>query len=93
MDLSDSDIGLINIVTWDMAMSEIQQGTRGMLSNGDMRHCHILNSTCNIRTPVKGLICGEGQNNNTHDRPIMFNVFHGEIPISCCLFQGSFIQQ
>ena len=52
MDLSDSELGSKKIVTWDMAISEIRQRTRGISS--DMRHWHFLKSACDIRTHHQG---------------------------------------
>ena len=54
MDLSDSDMGPKTIVKWDIVISLVRQRTRGILSNGDMRHFHFLKSTGGTRTPVKG---------------------------------------
>ena len=54
MNLSDSDIGSNNIVTWDIVISQIRQGTGEIVSDRDTRHWHFLKSTCNIRTPYQG---------------------------------------
>ena len=47
MVLSDSDIDC-DSVTLDI--SEIRQGTRGVLSDRDMQHWRFLKSTCDTRT-------------------------------------------
>ena len=51
-------IGLLATATWDQIDSDMghghflnSTGTRGIVSDRDMRHCHLLKSTCNIRTP------------------------------------------
>ena len=51
MDFSDSDMGLKKRVTWDIGIYQIRQGTRGILSDRNMGHWHILKSTCDIRNP------------------------------------------
>ena len=59
MDLSDSDMGPKNIMTWDMAISKIQQGIRGILKHAtlpfltiDMQHQDPL--PCPVEGPTPG---------------------------------------
>ena len=53
MTLSNSVIGL-NVVTWNIGVSKVRQGTGAIIRDRDMQHWHFLKLTCVTRTPRQG---------------------------------------